>query len=202
MLLDRDHSTKVTVIEERAEIGFPCRMPGILRDSSRWLSTLEDWGVSSQGDGLSVGEGSVSFRRAWLEKDVSLSLVEKGGSILLRTRVEDGEGGSLVFQGAGGSTGWKGDLVIRVPENPLENSPRNRSWTGLLTSDEVAGGWPHLDGTWESWSEDVPKESGDEVDGNNSLELIETSFSSFDAATIDGSLSRAAELFDALADSL
>ena len=86
MFLDSDHSVEVTVIEERAEIGFPCKSPGILYNSDLWKSYFQDWGISINEVGHSLDDGSVSFRRAWLEKDISLSLVEKGASIL---RVHD-----------------------------------------------------------------------------------------------------------------
>lgn len=193
MFLDSDHIVDVTVIEERAEIGFPCKSPGILYDSNLWKSYFQDWGISIQEVGHSLDDGSVSFRRAWLEKNISLSLVEKGASILLRTRVEKSEEVSLKLQGAGGSTHWEGDFIINVPEH----EPGNHSWTGMVTSREVVGGWPRDDGTWETWIQNPSQISTTDI----FIELIETNFSSFETTTIDGSLTRAVVLFDELTNS-
>jgi hypothetical protein len=199
MFLDSDHSVDITVIEERAEIGFPCKSPGILYDSNHWLSHLQGWGISIQEVGHSLDDGSVSFRRAWLEKDLSLSLVEKGASILLRTRVEENGKVSLRLQGAGGSTHWEGDFIIKIPEH----EPGNNSWTGMVTSQEVSGGWPRDDGTWETWIENpsqIATEYKKTSDSDTFLEVMETNFSSFESSTIDGSLIRAVILFDELSN--
>lgn len=200
MFLDSDNSINITVIEERAEIGFPCKSPGILFDSNRWLSHLQGWGVSIQEAGHSLDDGSVSFRRAWLEKDLSLSLVKKGASILLRTRVEERGKVSLGLQGAGGSTHWEGDFIINIPEH----EPGNHSWIGMVTSQEVPGGWPRDDGTWETWvknSSEIATESQKITDTDTFLEVMESNFFSFESTTIDGSLTRAVVLFDELSNS-
>ena len=200
MFLDSDNSVDITVIEERAEIGFPCKSPGILYDSNRWLSHLQGWGITIQEVGHSLDDGSVSFRRAWLEKNLSLSLVEKGASIFIRTRVEESGEVSLRLQGAGGSTHWEGDFVIKIPEH----ESGNHSWTGMVTSQEVSGGWPRDDGTWETWIKNpsqIPTESKKISDSDTILEVMETNFSSFESTTIDGSLTRAVMLFDELSNS-
>ena len=194
MFLDSDHSVEVTVIEERAEIGFPCKSPGILYNSDLWKSYFQDWGISINEVGHSLDDGSVSFRRAWLEKDLSLSLVEKGAFILLRTRVEENGEVSLKLQGAGGSTRWDGDFVINIPEH----EPGDYSWTGMVTSQEVIGGWPRDDGTWETW---IKTPSQKTLDTDIFLEVMETNFISFESTTIDGSLTRAVVLFDELSNS-
>nr|AIE99659.1 hypothetical protein [uncultured marine group II/III euryarchaeote KM3_115_D04] len=204
MLIDSDNSVEITVIEERAEIGFPCNSPGILENSDKWLSKLENWGISDQIIGQTLENGSQSFKRAWLEKDLSLSLVEKGVSILLRTRVVKENGTNLDLRGAGASPTWQGDLVVRV----TEHVSGDQRWLGVVSSEETANGWLRDDGTWESWTEiSKTTQKSDKskiqiLEINSALEIMENDFSSFETATIDGGLERAFTLFERLSKSL
>lgn len=204
LLIDSKNSVEITVIEERAEIGFPCKSPGIMNNSEKWLPKLENWGISPHSSGRPIENGSQSFRRAWLEKDLSLSLVEKGVSILLKTRVVNENGKNLDLRGAGASSTWQGDLVVRVPEHDGGGS----SWIGVVSSQETADGWLRDDGTWESWTEITPtppklnEASTPIIEINSAVEIMENEFSSFETATIDGGLERALTLFEGLSKSL
>ena len=188
-ILDSNESVDVMVIEERAEIGFPCISPGIIRDGAFWLPILEKWGFSELTFIQMLGDGSVSLRRAWLEKSLSLSLVTRGASILLRTRVVKEDGNTLFLHGAGGSISWEGDHVVHVPEH----EGGLQSWVGIVTSEETPTGWQRSDGSWESW-----QLTDSEEDTTSALEVIEIDISSFDAVTVDGALSRAEKLFSDL----
>jgi len=178
----------IYIVEERAEIGFPCSGSGLLENHRKWLKILNSWLMSptflpklNQGIGL-------AFRRDWLEKDLALSLVSKDIKIDVRTTVVSQTETSLALVGVGGrSSIWEGDIVIdyRTESNPL--------LFGVISNSPQESGWQRNDDTWEGWYENLPTEF-------NILQILDSSSSIIDENGIDFSLELAKKNFEKISN--
>jgi hypothetical protein len=173
----------IYIVEERAEIGFPCSGSGLLENHKKWLEILDTWLTSptflpklNQGIGL-------AFRRDWLEKDLALSLVSKDITINVRTTVVSQTKTSLTLVGVGGrSSIWEGDIVIDCRTE--SNSPL----FGVISNSPQESGWQRNDGTWEGWYENLPTDF-------NILQILNSSSSIVSENGIDFSLELAKNNF-------
>jgi hypothetical protein len=174
----------IYIVEERAEIGFPCLGSGLLVNHEKWVGIVDTWLTSStflpklnQGIGL-------AFRRDWLEKDLALSLVSKDITIDVRTTVVSQTKTSLSLIGVGGrSSIWEGDIVI---DCRIESKS---SLIGVISNSLQERGWQRNDGTWEGWYENLPTEF-------NILQILDSSSSIIEENGIDYSLESAKKNFE------
>ena len=174
----------IYIVEERAEIGFPCLGSGLLVNHEKWVGIVDTWLTSStflpklnQGIGL-------AFRRDWLEKDLALSLVSKDITIDVRTTVVSQTKTSLSLMGVGGrSSIWEGDIVI---DCRIESKS---SLIGVISNSLQERGWQRNDGTWEGWYENLPTEF-------NILQILDSSSSIIEENGIDYSLESAKKNFE------
>ena len=174
----------IYIVEERAEIGFPCLGSGLLVNHEKWVGIVDTWLTSStflpklnQGIGL-------AFRRDWLEKDLALSLVSKDITIDVRTTVVSQTKTSLSLMGVGGrSSIWEGDIVI---DCRIESKS---SLIGVISNSLQERGWQRNDGTWEGWYENLPTEF-------NILQILDSSSSIIEENGIDYSLESAKNNFE------
>lgn len=174
----------IYIVEERAEIGFPCLGSGLLVNHEKWVGIVDTWLTSStflpklnQGIGL-------AFRRDWLEKDLALSLVSKDITIDVRTTVVSQTKTFLSLMGVGGrSSIWEGDIVI---DCRIESKS---SLIGVISNSPQERGWQRNDGTWEGWYENLPTEF-------NILQILDSSSSIIEENGIDYSLESAKKNFE------
>ena len=174
----------IYILDERAEIGFPCLGSGLLVNSNKWLEILNTWLISPTYTSKFNQSIGLSFRRDWLEKDLALSLVSKGIKIDVRTTVVNKSETTLSLVGVGGkSTTWEGDLVIdctrestSIPIGAISQSPQSK-------------GWQRSDGTWEGWYAQLPTEF-------TILQILNANSSSTEENTIDFSLELAKNKFE------
>ncbi len=173
----------IYIVEERAEIGFPCLGSGLLVNHEKWSEKLNTWlGSSTYIPKLNPNFG-LAFRRDWLEKDLALSLVSKGTMIDVRTTVVSQNKTSLSLMGVGGlSSEWHGDIVI---DCRIESKP---NLIGIISQNLQKKGWQRNDGTWEGWYGQLPTE-------HNILQILDSQSSSFDENNIDFSLESAESNF-------
>ncbi len=178
----------IYIIEERAEIGFPCLGSGLLVNYEKWVETVDTWLTSSTFlPKLSQGIG-LAFRRDWLEKDLALSLVSKDITIDVRTTVISQTKKSLSLVGVGGhSSIWEGDIVI---DCRIESKS---SLIGIISNSPQDDGWQRNDGTWEGWYEHLPSEF-------NILQILDSSSSIIDENGIDFSLELAKKNFQEISN--
>ena len=178
------NNLSIDIIEERAEIGFPCLGSGLLVNHEKWVGTVDTWLSSftflpklNQGIGL-------AFRRDWLEKDLALSLVNNGITIDVRTTVVSQTKTSLSLIGVGGhSSIWEGDIVI---DCRIESKS---SLIGVISNSLQERGWQRNDGTWEGWYENLPT-------AFNILQILDSSSSIIEENRIDYSLESAKKNFE------
>lgn len=169
----------IYIVEERAEVGFPCLGSGLLVNHEKWFEILNTWlGSSTYIPKLNQKFG-LAFRRDWLEKDLALSLVSKGITIDVRTTVVSQNKTSLSLMGVGGiSSVWEGDIVIDCRNESKSNL------IGIISQNSQKKGWQRNDDTWEGWYEKLPTEY-------NILQILNSQSSSFDENNIDFSLESA-----------
>ena len=173
----------IYIVEERAEIGFPCLGSGLLVNHEKWFEILNTWLGSSTYIPKLNQQFGLAFRRDWLEKDLALSLVGKGITIDVRTTVLSQNKNSLSLVGVGGiSSIWKGDIVIDCRKESKSNL------IGIISQNSQKKGWQRNDGTWEGWYEKLPAEY-------NILQILNPQSSSFDENNIDFSLESAKSNF-------
>ena len=178
----------IYIVEERAEIGFPCLGSGLLVNHEKWVGIVDTWLTSStflpklnQGIGL-------AFRRDWLEKDLALSLVSKDITIDVRTTVISQTKTSLSLMGVGGhSSIWEGDIVIDC------RIELKSSLIGVISNSSQERGWQRNDSTWEGWYENLPTEF-------NILQILDSSSSIIDENGIDFSLESAKKNFEEISN--
>ena len=173
----------IYIVEERAEIGFPCLGSGLLVNHEKWVGIVDTWLTSSTfSPKLNQGIG-LAFRRDWLEKDLALSLVSKDITIDVRTTVVSQTKTSLSLMGVGGrSSIWEGDIVI---DCRIESKS---SLIGVISNSLQERGWQRNDGTWEGWYENLPTEF-------NILQILDSSSSIIEENGIDYSLESAKKNF-------
>lgn len=188
-LLDYD-DFEINIFEERAEIGFPVIGSGLLIDDSLNFKLLNSW-ISNMTISPNLNDDfGIIFHRGWLEKDLALSLLSRGGNISVRTFTNIESQNTISLKGAGGTEKiWNGDLIIDC------SLIINHSLIGVFSNYEVKNGWKRSDDIWESWhssSSDIP---------DNSIEIISTNAESFDTNTIDHSFQKAKEKFQSIVNS-
>lgn len=174
----------IYIIEERAEIGFPCLGSGLLVNHEKWVGILDTWlTLSTFSPKLNQGIG-LAFRRDWLEKDLALSLVTKDITIDVRTTVVSQTKTSLSLMGVGGhSSTWEGDIVVDC------RIKSKSSLIGVVSNSPQERGWQRNDSTWEGWYENLPTEF-------NILQILDSSSSIIEENGIDFSLESAKNNFE------
>ena len=178
----------IHIIEERAEVGFPCFGSGLLVNHKKWDVILDTWLGSLTFPSKLNEKVGLSFRRDWLEKDLALSLVSKDIIINVRTTVISQSKTSLTLMGVGGiSSIWNGDIIIdcRKESNP--------SFIGVITNSPQEKGWQRDDGTWEGWYEKLPIDC-------NALQILNSSSSFINENNLDFSLELANNNFQKISN--
>ncbi len=191
--LHEKYNLSIYIVEERAEVGFPCLGSGLLINHEKWIGILDTWLTSPTFSSKLNQNFGIAFRRDWLEKDLALSLLRKDTKIDVRTTVISQTGKTLNLLGVGGrSSIWEGDIVI---DCRIESEP---SLVGIISNTPQERGWQRNDNTWEGWYEKLPTEynilqildscsSVIEENGIDfSLELAKTNFEKISLTYLDG----------------
>ena len=178
----------IYIVEERAEIGFPCSGSGLLENHKKWVEILDTWLTSPTFLPKLNQEFGLAFRRDWLEKDLALSLVSKDITIDVRTTVVSQTKTSLTLVGVGGrSSIWEGDIVI---DCRIESKS---TLIGVVSNSPQERGWQRNDGTWEGWYENLPTDF-------NILQILDSSSSIITENGIDFSLELAKKNFEKISN--
>lgn len=186
MLLDYfDSKIDITIFDKRIEIGFPVSGSGLLKNHLQWIELLDSWILHPTILPNLVKNIGLVYHRGWLEKDVSLSFVSRGGQIKVCTITHFSSSTSLLLQGAGGKeTSWQGDLIIDC------SSANDSSLIGAMTLTPQISGWKRSDNIWEAWyisdSNDIPE---------NVIEIVSSISKDFECNTIDYALEQSKKLF-------
>ena len=189
ILLDHD-DFEIYIFEERAEIGFPVIGSGLLINHSKYFAYLKSWISNMTISPNLVNDKGMIFHRGWLEKDLALSLLSRGGNISVRTFTNIDSQNTISLKGAGGTEKiWNGDLIIDC------SLIINHSLIGVFSNYEVKNGWKRSDDIWESWH------SSSSYIPENSIEIISTNAKSFDTNTIDYSFQTAKDKFQSIVNS-
>ena len=185
MLLDNDSNLEICIFEERAEIGFPIIGSGLLINHLQWFKLISSWILNMTIKSNIFNDVGMVFHRGWLEKDLSLSFISRGGEIRVRTITDIISPTSLLLDGAGGrDTSWKGDMVIDC------SSSTESSLIGILSLTQTSSSWKRSDNLWESWHSSDSKFIPEDV-----IEIISSSSSNFEFNTIDYALEQSEKLF-------
>jgi len=182
--LHEKYNLSIYIVEERAEVGFPCLGSGLLINHEKWIGILDTWLTSPTFSSKLNQNFGIAFRRDWLEKDLALSLLRKDTKIDVRTTVISQTEKTLNLLGVGGrSSIWEGDIVI---DCRIESEP---SLVGIISNTPQERGWQRNDNTWEGWYEKLPTEY-------NILQILDSCSSVIEENGIDFSLELAKMNFE------
>lgn len=190
LLLDHHDDFDIYIFEERAEIGFPVIGSGLLMNYSEYFNLIDSWISNMTFPSKIFNEKGMVFHRGWLEKDLSLSFVSRGGKVSVRTIANIDSKNTLSLIGAGGKeTTWEGDMIIDLS---LDIDP---SLIGVFSLSSQSSGWKRSDGVWESWH---PFNSGipDDV-----IEIISSTSKDFNSNTIDYSFNESQKVYHSIIES-
>ena len=188
-LLDHD-DFDIFIFEERAEIGFPVIGSGLLINYSEHFNVINSWISKMTFPSEIFNDIGMVFHRGWLEKDLSLSFVSRGGKISVRTIANIDSSNTLSLIGAGGKeTIWEGDMIIDLTLDT------DSSLIGVFSLSPQSSGWKRSDGVWETWfsfNSEIP---------DDTIEIISSTSKDFDSNTIDYSIIQSQKIYHSIIES-
>jgi hypothetical protein len=184
LLLDNSNYN-ITIFEPKAEIGFPTSGSGILKKGEIINSKITSWIPTLTIQPNIIKEKGYSYRRDWLEKDLSLSLLSKEVRILVKTTIISQTKNNLEYiSSKGKKEHWQGDIII-----DLSSNEKSDELFGVISEKEQPDGWQRTDGTWEGWYQIIP----DEI---IPIQLIQARSNIFFENTIDSAFEIAQNIFN------